>query len=120
MPRRELSLLLQDMLDHGNRAVTHLGNLSRDDFRQDQLRRDAVERCLIILGEALAQGRHQDPSIMPRITSAQRIIDFRNIMVHGYAMIDTEVVWDIVRVHPPILLGEVRMLWDEHRGGASL
>lgn len=107
------------MLDHGNRAIAHMGNLSCDEFRDDMLRRDAIERCLIIVGEALAQGRHQDPSILPRITSAQRIIDFRNIMVHGYAMIDTEVVWDIVRVHLPILLAEAKLPRAEYPDGYS-
>lgn len=103
-------MLLQDILDHGERAAEHMGARSKVEYRADWLRRDAVERCLIVVGEALNQARQQRPELTGRITSAQRVIDFRNIMVHGYAMIEPEVVWDIVRVNLPKLLDEVRAL----------
>jgi uncharacterized protein with HEPN domain len=119
MPRREVTMLLQDMLDYGGRAEAHMGTMSKPEYRNDWLRRDAVERCLIVVGEALNQARQQRPELASRITSAQRIVDFRNIVVHGYAMIEPEVVWDIVRVHLPVLLDEVRMIRAADSGEAS-
>lgn len=110
MPQREPALLCLDILRAARHIQSHLGAVTREEFSSDQMRRDAVERCLIVVGEALNQARQQWPDLTGRITSAQRIVDFRNIMVHGYAMIEPEVVWDIVRVHLPILLAEARTL----------
>jgi len=38
-----------------------------------------------------------------RINEYQRIIAFRNILVHGYDAIDDRVVWDVVKCDLPAL-----------------
>jgi uncharacterized protein with HEPN domain len=55
-----------------------------------------VERKFEIIGEALAQLAKRDPSIAARIAAHRRMIAFRNILVHGYADVDDQLVWDIV------------------------
>jgi uncharacterized protein with HEPN domain len=32
---------------------------------------------------------------------------FRNILIHGYDAIDDDVVWDVIQINLPTLLGEV-------------
>lgn len=70
----------------------------------------AVERKFEIIGEALNRLQGIDPSVFSQITDAQRIIGFRNILAHGYDVIDYAIVWDIVTNHLPILKTEVEDL----------
>ena len=56
-----------------------------------------MERQFEIIGEAVAQLGRIDADLVERIADAPRIIAFRNILIHGYAAIRTEVVWDTVQ-----------------------
>jgi uncharacterized protein with HEPN domain len=52
----------------------------------------------------------EDSDLIARITDYQRIIAFRNILIHGYDMVDDRVVWDVVTNQLPNLDGEVKSL----------
>ena len=56
----------------------------------------AVERQFEIIGEALNQLRRVDPTTAAAIPELQRIIAFRNVLVHGYADVDNLLVWGVV------------------------
>ncbi len=57
--------------------------------------RAAVEREFEIIGEALAQLSKLDAALVARISDYRRIIAFRNILIHGYADVDDQLVWDL-------------------------
>ena len=61
----------------------------------DQLR-SAVERQFEIAGEAMAGLRRRAPEIAEQIPDHQRMIAFRNVLIHGYAGIDNRLVWGVV------------------------
>ena len=50
------------------------------------------------------------PELAARITDYRRIIDFRNLLSHGYDLVDTTIVWDIVQSDVPVLHREVEEL----------
>ena len=75
--------------------------------------RAAVERQLEIIGEALNRLSRTSPVLAGRITEYQRIIAFRNILIHGYAQVDNRLVWSVVDDKLPILLAEVSQLLKE-------
>ncbi len=77
-----------------------------DDWRRDVQLRSAVERQFITIGESLQQAPEMDKSI----SDTRRIINFRNVMVHGYAQIVPDTVWGVVEKDLPVLHGEVRRL----------
>ena len=63
------------------------------DFDGDLMLRSAVERQFEILGEALNQLDHLDATLAARIPDLRQIVAFRNILIHGYAVIDRARVW---------------------------
>lgn len=67
-----------------------------------------VERKFEIIGEALSALRRIAPDTFADIRHAQQAVDFRNVLIHGYASIDQHVVWDTYRRWLPELLEDVR------------
>ena len=72
--------------------------------------RAAVERELIVIGEAVNRIR-KGPSGL-ELTDAQRIVQFRNHIVHGYDSIQHAAVWQVMQQHVPALRVEVTRLLD--------
>lgn len=84
-----------------------------EDYQSNAMLRAAVERQFEIIGEALAQLARLDESIVAQISEHRRIIDFRNILIHGYAVVDDRLVWDVVQGKVPALIREVENLLAE-------
>ena len=83
------------------------------DYEQDPMLRAAVEREFGIVGEATARLARADAATAGRIEEYERIIAFRNILVHGYAEVDDRLVWDILRTNLPALAREVAALLEQ-------
>ena len=65
------------------------------DYERNTMMRSAAERQFEIIGEAMAQLAKLDPALASRISKYQRIISFRNVLIHGYADVDNRLVWDV-------------------------
>ena len=72
----------------------------------------AVERQFEIIGEALNQLSKSAPQVAAQIPDSARIIAFRNILIHGYAVLDQSIVWRVVQEHLPILEAAAQSLLD--------
>ncbi|MFC1537627.1 DUF86 domain-containing protein [Gemmatimonadota bacterium] len=83
---------------------------SLDDYVADPLLRSAVERQFEVIGEALRQMLDLDPDLSLSISDHQRIIAFRNRLIHGYADIAHDVVWGVLEANLPKLRREVMKL----------
>jgi uncharacterized protein with HEPN domain len=82
-------------------------------YENDALLRSGVERQFEIIGEALNRLNRVDPATADQISQARRIIGFRNILVHGYDIVENTVVWDIVEKNIPILHKEILSLLED-------
>ena len=71
---------------------------SFSDYLADLLLRSAVERQLMIVGEALMQAGKIEPSLNQSIRDLRQIVGFRNVLVHGYASLNHKTVWGSSRV----------------------
>lgn len=83
-----------------------------DDYVREAMLRAAVEREFEIIGEALAQLAKLDAALVARISNYRRIIAFRNILIHGYANVDDQLVWDIAETKLPVLSKEITELLE--------
>jgi uncharacterized protein with HEPN domain len=84
-----------------------------EDYAANPMLRSAVERQLEIVGEALAQLSRRDPATASQISEHHRIIAFRNILVHGYAVIDDRIVWNVLELKLPVVGAEAERLLQQ-------
>lgn len=59
------------------------------------------------MGEALNPLRRHSPELAARIREHEKIISFRNILIHGYAVVDDTGVWNMAHEKLPLLLADV-------------
>ena len=92
----ESAAFLWDVRAAGVRITTFAEGLTAASYSADELRKSAVERQLEIVGEAPNRLRKADPKVAHRIPDISQIIGLRNILAHGYAVVDDAVVWSAV------------------------
>ena len=99
------------------RAITYLVSFTdgktQDDYLNDPLLRSAVERQFEIIGEAVSKLVKLDPAFVSRISEYRKLVNFRNILIHGYAAIDDHLVWDLLQSKLPVLISEIESLSRE-------
>jgi uncharacterized protein with HEPN domain len=117
--RLESKKYLYDIARAAGSAMGFVAGKSFSDYTSDLALRSAVERQLEIVGEALAQLARTDVATASRISEHQRIIAFRNILIHGYAEIDHRIVWNVLQLKLPIVGREAQALLsaDEQTAG---
>ena len=79
-------------------------------FVEDHMFRNAIERQVGIIGEAVAQILQVDPNI--QISEARDIRATRNFLIHSYDTIRIDMIWGIVINDLPKLKLEVQALLD--------
>ena len=79
-------------------------------YKNSPVTQRAVERDFEIIGEALNRIKRIDEKVIDNVSEHHRIIGFRNILIHGYDMVDEMIVWNAVENHLPILMKEIQKL----------
>ena len=73
------------------------------DFDRDIVLRSAVERQFEIIGEALAQLARADAAMAEKVPDLRQIVAFRNVLIHGYAVIEPARIWRTIAENLPPL-----------------
>ena len=103
---------LHDMIDSARFLVGFTANRTFDEFLADRGFRSAVEREFIIIGEAVLRLQKLDAATAAQISEHQRIISFRNVLVHGYDSIKPDLVWLVITDKLSLLIWEAEQLLD--------
>lgn len=106
----ESKKLLEDIRQAADLICDFTRGKSLEIYESDALLRSGVERQFEIIGEALNRLNRSDRITAEQISHRQRIIGFRNILSHGYDIVENTVGWDIVIQNIPSLLKEVTAL----------
>ncbi|MBN2133033.1 MAG: DUF86 domain-containing protein [Sedimentisphaerales bacterium] len=101
---------LYDILKACEAILQFVENKTLADYENDLLFRSAVERQLMIVGEALNQAVRLDEEIEGQIEDAREIVNLRNVIVHGYAVVENQTVWGILQADLPKLHQQVKQL----------
>jgi uncharacterized protein with HEPN domain len=97
------------MLAYAKEAVDLMRNRTRADLDTDRALGLAILRCVEIVGEAASQIpvalRRRNPKIPWR-----QIIGMRNRLIHGYDIVDYDIVWSTVTQDLPLLVAELEAI----------
>ena len=94
MPKRDYSLLINDMQIALERIASYVEGMDLDAFLSDQKTIDAVTRNLEIVGEAARQMDEAEKVRYPDIPW-HRIVGLRHRIVHDYFGVDVSLIWTI-------------------------
>ena len=96
--------MLWDALDAGRAIEKFTADADYDRYENDLMLRSAVERQFEVVGEALNRLRRQFPDRASEIDQLSDIIDFRNVIAHGYDILVNKEVWQIIQNDLPQLI----------------
>ena len=91
------------MLEHAREAVALVGGKDRSDLDISRMLSLALVRLIEIVGEAanrVAKTRQRQLSQVPW----PQIIGMRNRLIHGYDVVDLDIVWQTVTEELPPLI----------------
>jgi uncharacterized protein with HEPN domain/predicted nucleotidyltransferase len=94
---------LWDARRAADRIVSFTAGKTYDDYLDDDILRAAVERQFEIIGETIVGLRRADPSLAAQLPDLPQIIAFRSVLIHSYATINHQIVWDAIRDDLPRL-----------------
>ena len=103
---------LTDMLSHAREAADLLGDASRQKLERDRVLQLALTRLVEIVGEAANRVSQEAQQNYPQMPWPQ-IIGMRNRLVHGYDVIDYDLLWDTVTNDLPPLIEALRQIAEE-------
>ncbi|OQX17750.1 MAG: hypothetical protein BWK80_39125 [Desulfobacteraceae bacterium IS3] len=109
----EIKKLLFDINEAADSVFEYLGE-RRDfsEYNKNKMLRRAVEREFEIIGEAMNHILKIDPNFPIRY--ARRIVDLRNLVIHGYDQVDHAIIWGIISRDLPNMRNEVMKLLDNN------
>jgi uncharacterized protein with HEPN domain len=82
-------------------------NMSFEEYSLNSMAKAAVERKFLMVGKAMTRLKREYPEILDKITDHEKIIAFRNVLIHGYDIINDSTVWSAVKDSMPTLRLEV-------------
>lgn len=110
--RREMLGLLEDIRDAAAYIADDTAGVTSKTYTSDRRLRQLVERNFITIGEAMNRLNRLQPDVAQQITGYQPIIAFRNVIVHGYDVLDNATIWRAIESSLPILRAEVANLLE--------
>jgi len=115
MSRHSTEVSLRQMLEHAQEAMELARGRVRSDLDSDRVISLAVTRLLEIVGEAAARVPEEDRERAGDIPW-MHVVGLRNRLIHGYDMIDHDIVWQVLTADLPALVEALkRHLQDRER-----
>lgn len=111
--RRDPRVHLWDVREASDAIASFIADVDLATYSANSMIHSAVERKFEIIGEALNLLAKADPALATRIPDLAEIIAFRNLLIHGYAVVQHARVWRIAKDNLPGLRAVAAGLLDE-------
>jgi uncharacterized protein with HEPN domain len=108
--QHDVEKYLLDILNAARDFQQFVGSLDFDAYHANKLIKAAVERKFEIIGEALGRVASLSPETANSIHEYQKMIAFRNIIIHGYDQVSDPLVWDVIENKLPLLIEDIQHL----------
>ncbi len=115
MSQHDHRVRLRHMLDHGREAVRMARGRQHHDLERDRMLELSLTRLVEIVGEAASKITPEERDRYPSIPWA-KIVGMRQRLVHGYDIVDLQVLWDTVTDDLPPLIAALERILGEERG----
>jgi uncharacterized protein with HEPN domain len=94
---------IRHMLDHSREAVSMASGRTRADLEADRMLNLSLVRLLEVVGEAAGRVSGETQARLEDIPWHE-IIGLRNRLIHGYDMVDFDILWEVVSNDLPGLI----------------
>ncbi len=111
--QRDPRAYLWDVREAALAIQSFTAGMDANAYLANEMAQAAVERKFEIIGEALSQLAKMDSTWTARIPELPHIVAFRNQLIHGYAKVKVDRVWNVLQNALPPLLATVIALMDE-------
>ncbi|MEN3976196.1 HepT-like ribonuclease domain-containing protein [Emcibacter sp. SYSU 3D8] len=111
--RRSAGAYLWDIVDACDKTRQFTAGGTLETYTADAYMKSAVERQLMIVGEAIVQLLRQYPDYAEHFPTRSAIIAFRNRLVHSYEDTADAIVWGIVIDDVPELRAKATRLLND-------
>ncbi len=103
MPRPDDPTHVRHMLEAGRKVQAFTAGRGREDLEEDELLALALVRLLEIIGEAATRITEETRKANAAVPWAQ-VIGMRNRLIHGYDVIDLDILWRTITADIPELV----------------
>lgn len=109
--KRSRTERLEDIVLWGNKATRYVDGLTLATFAPDEKTRDAVSKCIEVIGEAATRLLQDFPDVQVRHPELELLAAraMRNRLSHGYFDVDPQVLWDTATVDVPKIVEAARV-----------
>lgn len=115
MSRHDPLVRVAHMRDYAAEAIELLGGRSVEDLAQDRVLQLALVRLVEVIGEAAskvpADFREKHPDVPWR-----EAVAMRNLLVHGYDIIEHQILWETITSDLPPLVEQLRKTLAGEKG----
>ena len=101
------ALYVADLVENTRTICDYLDGITREQWDENQVLRDAVLYRMLLLGESASALPDSLRDRYPEV-AWRHIRAFRNLAVHKYFSIDWAIVWQIGQEEVPVLAGQAR------------
>jgi uncharacterized protein with HEPN domain len=98
---------LLEIVDFGSELIFFAEGRGTERPDIERMRYLAIERLLLLMGEALKRALSAEPALAREIPNISRIRGMRNRLAHEYDAIKIDIVWDAAETHVPLLVSTV-------------
>ncbi|MGZ6357283.1 MAG: HepT-like ribonuclease domain-containing protein [Ktedonobacteraceae bacterium] len=114
---RDVSERLRD-IQEAIKQITKYTDSGRQSFDQNELVRIWVIHHLEIIGEAARSIPQEFKNSHPEV-SWQQISRMRNVLIHIYFGVDTDIIWEVVQQDLPVLKSSIDALLANQEGASN-
>lgn len=112
-PESRLAGLVWDAREFSRNAQIAVGEATVAEFLEGGVVAWATERQIELVGEALSKLRQAAPEIAERVPNVHKIIGMRNVLIHGYLVVNPRIVHRAATEQVPELIPVLEALLAE-------